>query len=107
MADSNVPRLSSKERLILGLLLASHEREMYGLQLVSEADGRLARGTVYVLLDRMEEKGLVESRQEVRAANASGMARRLYRATGLGATVYRLWEQFEALAAQQLTPRLA
>jgi DNA-binding PadR family transcriptional regulator len=32
-------------------------QELYGLQLVAASRGRLKRGTVYVTLRRMEEKG--------------------------------------------------
>jgi DNA-binding PadR family transcriptional regulator len=57
-------------------------REMYGLEMV-KASRRLARGTVYVLLSRMEEKGYITSRQ-LKEDNVSGMPRRLYSITGLG-----------------------
>jgi len=72
--------LSPKERAILELLDISGE--MYGLELV-QADRELKRGTVYVTLGRMADKGLVNSRVEKTAGN-QGPARRLYRATGLG-----------------------
>jgi len=51
---ARVPTLSSKESLILELLVR-HE-ELYGLQLVAESKRHLKRGTVYVTLQRMEEK---------------------------------------------------
>jgi DNA-binding PadR family transcriptional regulator len=35
---------------------------MYGLKLIKASDERLKRGTVYVTLGRMEEKGFVRSR---------------------------------------------
>ena len=54
--------LSAKESLILELLV--REREMYGLQLVTTSKRRLKRGTVYVTLGRMEEKGYITSRLE-------------------------------------------
>ena len=63
-------------------------RERYGLELVDASDGSLKRGSVYVTLARMEEKGFVESRLEERSPNASGMARRLYRATPYGRKVH-------------------
>ena len=67
--------LSAKASLILQLLVR-HD-QAYGLELVSASRGRLKRGTVYVTLGRMEEKGLVSSR-----AGESG--RRLYKPTALG-----------------------
>ena len=52
--------VSAKEAEVLALLAPG--RELFGLQLVELAGGRLKRGTVYVTLGRMEEKGLVASR---------------------------------------------
>ena len=39
---------------------------MFGLQLVEQSNGGLKRGTVYVTLGRMQDKGYVESRTEER-----------------------------------------
>ncbi len=84
------PRLSGKETVIL-TLLAEHG-EMYGLELVSASGGRVKRGTVYVTLGRMEEKGYLESRQEEPRAGAIGLPRRLYRPTPYGLRVRDAWE---------------
>ena len=84
-----VPRLSATEALILDLLRSGGE--MYGLELVKVSDGALKRGTVYVTLGRMQEKGYVESRPE-RPEGASGLPRRLYRPTGLGLRVLDAWD---------------
>jgi DNA-binding PadR family transcriptional regulator len=77
-----VPTLSGKEHVILDLL--GKAREMYGLELVSESDGALKRGTVYVTLGRMEEKGYVTSRAEAGSPGHGGLPRRLYRSTPYG-----------------------
>ena len=69
-----LPRLSSAERLILDLLV-EHD-ELFGLQLVEQSGGRLKRGTVYVTLGRMVEKGYLESRQEPLPPGAIGLPRR-------------------------------
>ena len=74
-------KLSKVEYVILDLLRSG--REMYGLEMVKSADGKLKRGSVYVTLSRMEEKGYVESRQECDAPYA-GLPRRLYRIVALG-----------------------
>jgi PadR family transcriptional regulator PadR len=79
----NLPRLSSKEYLILGLLIECGE--MFGLQLVQKVPGQLARGTVYVTLQRMASKGFVTSRL---VDVASGPPRRWYRPTALGYRMY-------------------
>lgn len=88
MSDS-LPTLSGKESIVLDLL--KEQEEMYGLELVTASDSRLKRGTVYVTLGRMEEKGYVESRQEERQPGAIGLPRRLYRVTPLGLRVRDAW----------------
>src|SRR5262245_55219928 len=90
--EEQVPSLSSMEALILELLLENPAKEKYGLELVTNSRDRLKRGTVYVTLDRMEDKGYVQSRQEVPRADASGLPRRLYRVTGYGERMFRSWE---------------
>ena len=72
--------LSSLELLILQLL--SDRGPTYGLDLVAHSRGRLKRGSVYVTLGRMEDKGLVRSRLEERPGQ--GPARRLYEPTAMG-----------------------
>ena len=74
--------LSGKETLILELLAAGIE--MYGLQLVEASGGRLKRGTVYVTLGRMEDKGYLSSRAETPRPGTIGLPRRLYRPSALG-----------------------
>lgn len=89
MTVENFPRLPSKERLILQMLVANGPR--YGLQLVEDSRGALKRGTVYVTLGRLEAKGYVESEQEPQPPGAIGLPRRIYRTTGLGERVLRAW----------------
>ena len=81
--------LSTKESLILELLV--QKQGMYGLQLVAASGGLLKRGTVYVTLGRMEEKGYIASRLEDPPAEAGGMPRRLYQPTTLGRRVLKTW----------------
>ena len=83
-----IPRLSATERLILDLL---RERELFGLQLVDQSEGALKRGTVYVTLGRMQDKGYVESRTEPLPAGAIGLPRRWYRPTEYGLRVHDAW----------------
>ena len=91
MPQNDIPGLAQKEFLIMNLLVGS-PRPMYGLQLVELSDGGLKRGTIYVTLNRLEEKRYVSSRRED-AQPGIAMPRRLYKATGLGEKV------FNALAA--------
>jgi len=86
---SALPTLPAKQRLILELLVAG--APMYGLELVQASRGRLKRGTVYVTLGRMEEKGYVESEHETLEPATAGLPRRLYRPTSLGERVLRAW----------------
>lgn len=72
---------------------------MYGLELVRASGGSLRRGTVYVTLGRMEEKGYVESHPEVQERGAIGLPRRLYRPTGLGLRVLDAWGIFRETLA--------
>jgi DNA-binding PadR family transcriptional regulator len=89
MSEDHLPRLPSKERLILQMLVSNGP--LYGLQLVELSDGALKRGTVYVTLGRLEAKGYVVSEQEPPTPGAIGLPRRIYRPTGLGERVLRAW----------------
>ena len=101
MATSRIPTLPPKEALILELLI--EQPEMYGLQLVAVSKRRLKRGTVYVTLGRMEDKGYVTSRLEEAPAEMGGLPRRLYRATPLGRRVLAAWTR----ATTHLIPEFA
>jgi PadR family transcriptional regulator PadR len=84
---AGVARLSAIEHLILELLLRGGN--MYGLELVAASKGRLKRGTVYVTLGRMEEKGLIESSTD--EARGGVAVRRLYRPTASGLRLLKAW----------------
>ena len=96
----SVPRLPAKQELILDLLIG--RREMYGLELVAASRGRLKRGTVYVTLARMEEKGYIRSHLEDAPPEAGGLPRRVYEATPLGRRVRDAWAH-----VARLLPELA
>ena len=102
---SDLLRLSTTERLIIELL-AAHE-ELFGLQMVHMSDGRLKRGTVYVTLGRMHEKGYLESRQEPPPEGAIGLPRRLYRPTGLAMRVLAAWKAAEQIYVTGIEPHEA
>jgi PadR family transcriptional regulator, regulatory protein PadR len=93
---------SSKEAVILELLKGS-SGSLFGLELVQRSSGQLKRGTVYVTLQRMEEKGLIASKQEPRPNPQIGIPRRNYSITGLGQrALYAYWA-----ARRAFTPNLA
>jgi DNA-binding PadR family transcriptional regulator len=98
MTTGRIPTLPPKEALILELLVG--ESEMYGLQLVAASKRRLKRGTVYVTLGRMEEKGFITSRLEDAPPEAGGLPRRVYEPTAFGRRVLDAYE----LVHRHLTP---
>lgn len=87
MSNNNFPKLSHKEMLILEMLIG--KGEMFGLEMVEASEGELKRGTIYVTLQRMGDKGYIESREEPRSLPEIGIPRRKYWATGLGQKVYQ------------------
>jgi PadR family transcriptional regulator, regulatory protein PadR len=96
LAEIKLSSISSRECLVLEQL---QKGEKYGLELVAASRGALKRGTVYVMLGRMERKGFVESRQEAQPTGAIGLPRRLYRATAYGRKVLEAYHLLrEALA---------
>jgi PadR family transcriptional regulator, regulatory protein PadR len=92
-SKQNLPTVSQKEAVVLGILLSRCGVPMFGLGLVEESAGLLKRGTVYVTLQRMEEKGLIESTQESRQLPEIGIPRRLYSVTGLGAAAFEKYKK--------------
>jgi DNA-binding PadR family transcriptional regulator len=70
-----------------------YEKPMHGYQLLEEIEKRsngchkLETGSIYTLLRRMEERGLVESRWE---KVEGGPERRVYRLTSKGAEALRV-----------------
>ena len=70
-------RLSPTEARILEVLTRLHEG--YGVQIADELSGDSELATVYVLLERMERKGVLQSRvAEAMTPNGRRVIRRLY-----------------------------
>ena len=93
MYDMNV---TEREHNVLCQLVV---RERYGLELVAGSDGLIRRNTVYVLLGRMEDKGLIEGRDVGAPKGSSGPPRRVYRITGLGERSRAAYEASAAIMA--------
>ena len=89
-----IPRLSEKEYTILDMLRSGVE--CYGLEMVKQSNGQLKRGTIYVTLMRMEEKGYVRSRKEDDPSDP-GMPKRLYKISGNGSQVLQATEVAAAI----------
>jgi DNA-binding PadR family transcriptional regulator len=79
-----VPRISSKEMNVIRQLIG---QEKYGLELVADSDGELARNSIYVVLGRMEDKGLIDGKTSPTPAGEMGPPRRKYKVTGHGRRV--------------------
>jgi DNA-binding PadR family transcriptional regulator len=79
------PFSTRTELLILGLL-KNTPSGMYGLTLVKAAKGKLKRGTIYIALGRLEEKGFIRAVED-RHPGHSGLPRSQYKLTGQGERV--------------------
>lgn len=79
--NTDYPRLTNTEGLILELILAGHQ---YGLAMVRASDGELSRAGLYTTLDRIEQKGLITSKEAPTKAGEQGPPRRIFSITGLG-----------------------
>ena len=89
MGDFKLP--TDTEVAVLELLVG---KEMYGLEMVKASD-RLNRRSIYVHLNRMEEKKLISSRVTDTTGVTAG--RRIYSITGHGQRAYAAWQQAQAV----------
>lgn len=78
---------SERTELLVLQRLRDAPRGMYGLELVKGSDGALKRGSVYLTLGRLEEKGYVQSRAQA-DANHPHIPRPIYKITALGARAF-------------------
>ena len=96
MAEDHFKVLPKTDRMILSLLQQCGWEEIYGREFVERSGGRLSKGSIYVLLHRMEhDKGFLESRRA-----ADGTYKRLYWATGSGQVALAMTERWEEFLAQ-------
>ena len=69
-------------------------REKYGMEIV-RASGKLVSGSVYVFLERMEDRKLISSRRvEIPGRRAP---KRLFAVTPLGKKACDAWQQVQAV----------
>ena len=84
MNEERAPRLSFQTLQVLQAFLEQPRRELAGADI--RALTRLASGTLYPILARLEEAGWLESEWEkLEPSNAGRPRRRYYRITALGA----------------------
>ncbi len=81
-----------RERLVLEML---RERPRYGRELVADSRGELASNAIYVLLSRLQKKGLAVAAQNTRPAplGESGPGRRVWSLTTQGVDALAELEQ--------------
>ena len=91
-------RLTAKEREIAELL--AERGASTGWALVEASEGKLKRGTIYVTLSRMADKGLVTTETQDRPSGQSGPLRRYYSLTPLTLALLRVERQADTLALE-------
>lgn len=98
--DYRLPRVSRKEATIMELLLGGDE--LYGLQMIRERPNDLKRGTIYVTLNRLEDKGYIKSKEIAPKEGEQGPSRRVYQITGNGKHVMETLATASAMMRGQL-----
>lgn len=82
--STDEPRITGPTLKVLGALLATQRDELSGAEIGRAT--KLASGTLYPILMRLEGAGWLESRWETEDPQALGRPRRrFYRVTGVGA----------------------
>lgn len=76
--------ITGTEHLILSLLFNGSLSSQYGLELVGKSKNKLKKNTIYAMLQRLEQKGFIQSKKENTSVIARGGHRRLYRITRKG-----------------------
>ena len=84
--------ITPTESLILSLLIA-RPAGAYGSELVNVSGDKLKRGTVYTLLGRLEDKGLVKSKEDPPTPELA-LPRTSYRITAQGQRAFREFGEF-------------
>ena len=92
---------SGNEVEVLRLLAGG--RELYGLEMLKRSRGALKRGSIYVVLGRMEDQGYIEGR-EIKGVGMPGMPRRLYKIKGLGIRALAAHDAAQAAFRGRLQP---
>jgi len=108
--QADPPALGEFEQMVLlAVLCAAQQADAYGVNVHAELEQRsrrrVARGAVYMTLDRLEKKGLLSSYQTDPTPERGGRARRCYVVTKSALTALRasrrallnLWQGLEGL----------
>ena len=84
--------ITPTESLILALLIA-RPTGAYGSDLLDLSGGRLKRGSVYTLLGRLEEQGLVKTKDDPKTPGFA-LARSVYQVTAQGQKAFIEFGEF-------------
>lgn len=90
---------ADKEILALRIL-TDNVRGLYGSELIHLSDGGLARGTTYVILGRLVDKGLVKTIEDPPTTTLK-VKRTRYVITGAGARACREWADDRRVKLQE------
>lgn len=93
--NDNPTLLTSTEQKLLAMLVSLGEA--HGLLLFRHAKGAFKKGTVYVLLGRLRERGFVTSRNVSLPEGEIGPSRVVYRVTEVGTLALKSWAAAEAV----------
>jgi hypothetical protein len=90
--ELNMPRNEwpTPSEMIVMRILQGCSAGAYGLEIVGDSEGAVKRGSVYVLLGRLEEKGFVRVLPSKKGSSSSAPARPQYQLTAEGSRVLSL-----------------
>jgi PadR family transcriptional regulator, regulatory protein PadR len=95
--NSGLPRISAIDEDFLTALIG---QELYGLELLDQVnvgrDCKLAFGSLYPALNRLEKKGLVDWRWGDEVDASGGARRKYYQVSGLGVETLRSVQVYRA-----------
>jgi DNA-binding PadR family transcriptional regulator len=91
---------TSTEALIMQLLIASASKPLYGNGLVDQSNGQIPRGSIYLNLKRLEDRGYLKSEKEKDPEFT--IPKRLYQVTGLGQRAFQAWQYGQDAQRQYL-----
>lgn len=94
MGKKKTPNASQREFLLLGCVLHG---EKYGLEIRDEFEKRTGEpmplGSLYVTLDRMEDKGFLKTREGEPNPERGGNNRKYYKITATGTDAFNRFQQ--------------
>lgn len=93
MANERLRDWPTKAETLVLQMLQNETGGMYGLEIVQASKGAIKRGSVYVLLGRLEEKGFVKAQKPKADLDYPGLPRPLYKLTAEGSRVLAAAEE--------------